>query len=126
MLSEIFKTKSEIFRVDKDWGRERWLVNNERYCAKILDVSCNRQSSLHYHKVKDETFFVLFGSCYIQIDGETVLMQEGDSVRLKPESVHRFYCINSMANGCKILEISTTHSEEDVYRLELSGECKYN
>lgn len=113
-----------INRVDKVWGRECWIVNNELYCAKILHICCGRMSSLHYHKVKDETFHVLEGSCYLEIqdiDGRNICMlKKGDSIRLRPATVHRFFCTPEMTLGCKVLEISTRHSDDDVVRLEES------
>ena len=41
----------------KGWGYENWLVNTELYCGKILHFNHGKQCSLHYHKIKDETFY---------------------------------------------------------------------
>lgn len=120
-----------INRVDKVWGRECWIVNNELYCAKILHVCCARSSSLHYHKVKDETFHVLEGSCYLELRWLTghkgvysaqqiYPLRKGDTIRLRPGTAHRFFCTPDMTLGCKVLETSTQHSDDDVVRLEES------
>ena len=119
-----------IKRVDKVWGRERWIVNNEQYCAKILDICCSRASSLHYHPVKDETFHVLEGTCcleirYLNAYGALLAqgiftLRKGDTIRIKPRTAHRFYCTPDMTLGCKVLEVSTPHSDDDVVRLEES------
>ena len=47
--------------VPKGWGFEKWIVNNEKYCGKILYIVKDRKCSWHYHKIKDETFYVQSG-----------------------------------------------------------------
>jgi mannose-6-phosphate isomerase-like protein (cupin superfamily) len=47
--------------IPKSWGYERWMVNNEMYCGKILFFAKNHKCSFHYHKLKDETFYVQSG-----------------------------------------------------------------
>lgn len=48
--------------VPKGWGYERWIANSPLYCGKELFIAKDRRLSLHYHKLKDETFFVISGS----------------------------------------------------------------
>lgn len=113
-------TNDYLLRVDKVWGRERWIVNNDLYCAKILDLTAGGCSSLHYHKIKDETFHILEGCCYLLLNGKLLTLYRGATVRIEPGVQHRFYCSTEMLGGCKILEISTHHDDEDVVRLEES------
>lgn len=59
--------------VPKGWGGEKWIVNNDMYCGKILHIVKGHKLSLHYHKIKDETFYVqdgniLLGYYYVKID----------------------------------------------------------
>lgn len=103
--------------VEKSWGKEEWIVNNELYCGKILTCIEGIWSSnglYHYHKLKDETFYVTFGKVVLDIDGNKKILQEGDIVRIKPNTKHRFKAITPIA---KILEISTQHFDEDSYRV---------
>ena len=118
-------------RIDKLWGRERWIVNNDLYCGKVLDLNQATSSSIHYHKKKTETFHVIYGKCFVSVfasvagepfdrSSETVLiMRTGDSLTLGPFTPHKFYCSEEQL-GCTILEISTPHSDEDVVRIEQS------
>lgn len=112
--------KDYLKRVDKVWGRERWITNTELYCAKILDISCGGCSSLHYHQVKDETFHILDGNCFLLLDNRLLTLGPGATIRIKPMVPHRFYCTLDMTLGCKVLEISTHHNDTDVVRLEES------
>jgi len=112
-----------IKHVDKLWGSEEWLVNTELYCAKHLFVDPGFQCSLHYHKNKDETFYVLTGTIQIEIQKsgsdkiETYILPEGNFIRIRPGDKHRF---QSLGDRATILEVSTHHEDEDSYRLELS------
>ena len=115
--------------VPKGWGWESWLANNELYCGKILYVHRSKMCSYHYHKKKDETFYLLDGriklwychpSTYTlqsrvdKIDhGVQIVMEPGDCFRLPPLTRHRF---KGLADS-HIIEISTHHEEEDSYRL---------
>jgi mannose-6-phosphate isomerase-like protein (cupin superfamily) len=109
--------------VPKLWGHEEWLVNNDKYCAKYLILKYGYQCSLHYHKKKDETFYVLEGLVNLEIYDDmndrilTYPLRPGDSYRIKPNLSHRFYTKTPEA---KLLEVSTTHYDEDSYRLEIS------
>ncbi len=100
--------------VPKVWGSEEWLVNNEKYCAKFLNLVRGYQCSLHYHKLKDETFYVLDGKVEIELQDNILILNKGDFVRIKPTIIHRFRATTPTA---RILEVSTTHSDEDSYRL---------
>ena len=50
------------FKVDKPWGHELWVHNNEEYCGKLL-VFPKEQSkfSMHYHIIKKESWYVQEG-----------------------------------------------------------------
>ena len=104
--------------VTKAWGRELWLVNNEKYCAKFLYLESGQQCSLHRHFVKDETFYVLSGSCRLEFGDAVQVLEAGDTRRIYPGTFHRFS--NRSEHICVILEVSTFHSDDDVERLEPS------
>jgi mannose-6-phosphate isomerase-like protein (cupin superfamily) len=114
--------------VPKLWGYEEWLVNNELYCGKMLHIRPGFKCSLHYHKVKDETFVALEGLVKLEYkleDGtfESVSMrgEERNCVRIAAGTPHRFWAVDEKST---ILEFSTTHSDDDVVRLEDSCEIK--
>jgi mannose-6-phosphate isomerase-like protein (cupin superfamily) len=109
-----------IKTVEKVWGTEFWIANNEKYCLKYLYIEPGRSSSLHYHKVKDETFLIDQGYCHLQMGDKELVMYPGDSVRLMPETPHRFWIPKGQLDGCMIVEVSTHHDDEDVVRLEES------
>ena len=108
--------------VDKLWGREQWLVNNEHYCAKRLFLTPGVQCSLHYHPVKQETFIIESGWVVLEQNGEWFLLGPGMSRTILPGEPHRFWAHNGGEEERVILEVSTHHSDADVVRLEPSTE----
>ena len=107
--------------VKKVWGVEFWLVNNDLYCAKLLQVFPGYQCSLHKHEIKDETFLILDQS--VSLEQRDVLgypinevLYVGDSRHIEPKTYHRF--TNYGMLPAWILETSTTHKDSDVTRLE--------
>ncbi len=108
--------------VQKVWGSESWIVNDE-YCAKILEINPGFQCSLHYHLNKRETFHVLSG--YIKLEQRDLrgfpieeFLSPGDTRTIEPKTPHRF----GSYVGARLLEISTHHSDDDVVRITESGE----
>lgn len=110
----------EVKIVAKEWGREIWMANTELYCGKILELKQGKRCSLHFHKNKDETFYIQKGMVLMEINGEKKVMAEGEAVRIKPNTKHRF----SGLKDSLIIEISTHHEDADSYRQEgeLSGD----
>src|SRR6266704_1543535 len=47
-------------RVAKGWGYELWIVNKD-YCGKLLHFRKGKRCSWHYHRRKDEVFFLQSG-----------------------------------------------------------------
>ena len=72
--------------VPKGWGEEIIIENNEMYCGKVLIFNQGCKFSMHYHLIKDETWYVNEGEfLYRWIDTETadvhdVKLKEGDTI----------------------------------------------
>ena len=101
----------------KVWGWEEVITNSEKYCGKILHLDKGYRCSLHYHKLKDETFYILKGKVLMQTSGKKIVMEKGDPVHILPGMKHSFAGLEDS----KILEISTQHFEDDSYRDNESG-----
>ena len=81
--------------VPKGWGHEIIFENNELYCGKLLCFKAGAKFSMHYHMIKDETWYVKEGEfIYRYINTETAEvvekhLREGDSVRQLPGQPHQ-------------------------------------
>jgi len=45
-------------KVPKGWGEEIIICNHELYCGKIMRFKQGAKFSMHYHMIKDETWYV--------------------------------------------------------------------
>src|ERR1700690_2713242 len=87
--------------VQKSWGREE-IIYNDEYCCKLLVYDkLGIASSLHYHKTKTETFVVTSGSFRIEIGNlekpvqTSEIYRPGDSITLPPGTTHRVRCLQA-------------------------------
>ena len=113
--------ETEIPSVPKIWGEERWIAN-DGYCGKLLILKELYQCSIHYHKIKNETFFILKGSVLLEIDGKVYFLIPGDVIDVKAGEKHRF---TGLENS-EIIEFSSHHEDSDSYRDTESKEINSN
>jgi len=68
-----------IKKVTKKWGYEEWIVNTDKYCGKLLYLQKGKRCSMHFHQVKDETFYILQGKVLMEIGNhEPKIMKKRD------------------------------------------------
>jgi len=105
-------------RVEKPWGYELIWAETEDYVGKILHVKAGEALSLQYHKIKDETLFLLTGRLLLQVGTLSSELVDHDMVagqcfRIRATTVHRIMA----RTDCDIMEVSTPHLG-DLVRLE--------
>ena len=106
-------------KVPKGWGEELIIENNEMYCGKLLIFKEGCKFSMHYHLIKDETWYVNKGEfIYRWIDTESAETVEqklkvGDVVRQRVGQPHQLI---ALTDG-EVFEVSTQHFDEDSYRV---------
>lgn len=86
------------------------LVNRD-YCKKILLLKPGQTNPEHYHKIKEETFFCVYGDLEVTLDDKSHFLQPGMSILVSPGVKHSF----SSVNGAIAEEISTKSLPEDSY-----------
>ncbi len=110
---------TDCCKIPKGWGYELVIVNNKEYCGKILVFKSGCKFSMHYHILKQETWYVNKGRLRFNwIDtekGETnsTIMQVGDVVTIPRGMPHQLEAIVDS----EIFEISTEHFDSDSYRI---------
>lgn len=110
----------------KGWGAETWYHNSPLYCGKVLRFDAGKRCSLHYHRLKHETFVVKSGRFIIvtakmheggsYIDHKTFEVRqltEGDALEVPPLLAHQMLALEDS----ELIEFSTQHFEDDSYRL---------
>jgi mannose-6-phosphate isomerase len=111
--------RTEVRRVPKPWGHETIWASNELYAGKILHILAGQALSRQYHRVKDETVYLLSGEMKycVQVAGsdrvEDVMLRTGEAYRITPGTIHYMEAITD----CDVLEASTPHLD-DIVRLQ--------
>ncbi len=105
--------------IPKGWGHELIIVNNKEYCGKLLVFKAGCKFSMHYHILKQETWYVNEGRfLFSWIDTEkgefdTKKLNQGDVVTIYRGMPHQ---LEALSDGV-IFEISTEHFDTDSYRI---------
>jgi mannose-6-phosphate isomerase len=103
--------------IEKPWGTVATYALNQPSSVRVVTVQPGAETSVHYHRMRDETWVVLDPGLEIEV-GETLTEPTpGDEFMIPAEQTHRIRCIGA-APG-RILEIAYGYtSEDDSLRLE--------
>jgi len=109
---------ANVRRVEKPWGYELIWAHTDRYVGKILHINAGAALSYQYHRVKDETIYVMSGVLTLHVSNDdgparAIELREGESFRITPGLRHRF----EAKAAVDLLEASTPELD-DVVRLE--------
>ena len=105
--------------VEKGWGNEFIFATNDKYCGKLLKFNKDAKFSMHFHSVKDETWFVLSGKFVVKYintkdaSQHEVELNQNDVWHNPPLFPHQVICIEEGV----LIEVSTPDSVEDNYRV---------
>ena len=59
--------KTSPQRVEKPWGYELIWAKTDRYVGKLLHIDAGHALSYQFHRVKEETIYVLSGSLSLHV-----------------------------------------------------------
>ena len=108
--------------VSKGWGYEDWIVNKSEYCGKVLFFKKGKKCSWHYHKLKDETFYIQSGKLEVMYGWddrktetfvERTILEAGDSFHIPVGMRHQMTGLTDVT----MFEFSTEHFESDSIRI---------
>ncbi len=105
--------------VEKGWGSENIWVTNDKYCGKLLNFNEGSKFSMHFHREKEETWYIMSGEFVVEwidckdakVYNET--LHVGDVWHNAPLLPHRLICVKEGS----LMEVSTADSVEDNYRV---------
>lgn len=117
--------------IQKPWGHETILHENDMYVVKGIYVKAGHRLSLQYHEKKTETIFMIYGGYidtndiqeridYIEeVDGREIFMErrklsKQEPVFIRPGVIHR---IGAGKSDAMFVEVSTCQLK-DVVRLK--------
>lgn len=110
----------EMKFVPKGWGFEKWIVNSDEYCGKLLYFVKGKRCSWHYHKLKDEVFYIQSGKMMVHFSDEddinsahSIILERGDNFHVYRGLRHQMLALEDT----ELFEFSTTHYDSDSIRL---------
>ena len=113
-------TSLPIKLVEKGWGYEKWIVNNERYCGKLLFFNKGKRCSWHYHKIKDEVFYLQSGLLMIYYSEDNDLQTAQQKLLRPGENFHVYTGLKHQMvalEDSELFEFSTQHLDSDSHRI---------
>ena len=113
-------SSSEIKIVPKGWCYEKWIVNTDEYCGKLLHFIKGKKCSWHYHKLKDETFYLQEGKLLVKYsdndnldEANEVILERGDKFHVYRGLRHQMFAMEDT----DMFEFSTQHFDSDSHRI---------
>jgi quercetin dioxygenase-like cupin family protein len=110
----------EIKFVPKGWGFEKWIVNCEKYCGKLLYFVKGKKCSWHFHKLKDEVFYIQSGKIILRYSRQddiekanVTILEKGDHFHVSIGLRHQMEALEDT----ELFEFSTQHFDSDSYRI---------
>jgi mannose-6-phosphate isomerase-like protein (cupin superfamily) len=97
-----------------NFGSSMITVVNREYCKKYIIMLPGQDHPDMYHKIKDETFFILSGEISLRLNGEVVNLSVGETASIRPMTIHGF----KSGHGAIIEEVSTSHASNDSFYVD--------
>ena len=103
--------------VDKPWGKVATYALNQPSSVRIITVEPGQETSVHYHRMRDEMWVVLDAGLTIEIGNRVVQAQPAEEFMVAAEETHRIG--NAAGTRGRVLEIAYGYTtEDDTQRLE--------
>lgn len=96
----------------KQYGAIIINIINREYCKKYIIVLPGQFHPFHAHRIKEETFQVLYGNLDVQIEGREIKkLNPGDMLTVLRGEYHSF----ASSTGAIFEEVSTQHMKSDSF-----------
>ena len=103
--------------VEKPWGRVVTYAHNQPSTVRVITVEPGQETSMHFHRMRDETWVVLDPGLIVEIGARSIPASPGEEFVIPAEQTHRIRC-DGPASG-RILEVAYGYTtEEDDQRIE--------
>ncbi len=106
--------------INKPWGREIIFAHTREYIGKILVIVSGEATSLHYHKEKEETFYIDSGTGFIQLGSKKYFAEGGKVFQIPPGVPHRIVAVENV----RVIEVSNGHLDDVIYIEDKYGRKK--
>jgi quercetin dioxygenase-like cupin family protein len=88
-------------------------IYNKKYCKKLIFLIEKQNHPEQFHKVKKETFNIIYGKIFIKINGKRKILDQGEIITILPGQRHEFGSV--LKKGAIIEELSSESVKSDSY-----------
>ena len=91
-----------------------------QYCGKLLYFVKDKRCSWHYHKLKDEVFYIQSGKICLKYSDDNDIMNASEIILNKGDNFHVYTGLRHQMialEDTELFEFSTQHFDEDSYRV---------
>ncbi len=88
-------------------------IVNREYSKSYVIMFEGQSYPMHYHKIKQESFYVLYGDLSVCVNHKKTELHPGDLIHIERGEDHSFSC-NSV-KGVVFEELSTTYTRNDSF-----------
>lgn len=89
-------------------------IVNRAYCKSYVIMLPNQRYPNHYHKIKMESFYILHGVLWAEVNGITHCLEAGEMLHIDRGEDHTFWS----NEGTVFEEISTIYTKNDSFYLD--------
>lgn len=89
-------------------------IVNRAYCKSYVIMLPNQRYPNHYHKIKMESFYILYGTLGIEVNGVSRYLKAGEMLHIERGEDHSFWS----DEGVVFEEISTNYTKNDSFYLD--------
>lgn len=106
------------FTDTRPWGYYEVLADEPDYKVKRIRVYPGKRLSLQRHKRRSEHWYMVVGEGVVTLNGEDILLKEGQYVDISPGGIHRM--ANRTDKEVVFIEVQRGDyfGEDDIERLE--------
>lgn len=72
-------------------GKAEDIGGTTNHSVAHIVIPKNKSSSAHYHKVSEETYYILSGKARVVLDEEELILTRGDSLLILQNEVHQIF-----------------------------------
>ena len=107
---------SHHYGIDKFYQYGITMINviNNKYCKKLIIMLPGQKHPEQYHKIKEESFFILHGNVSLLLNNKRYYLKEGMLKTILPRTKHKFFT----KKGCIIEELSSTSKSDDSFYID--------
>jgi len=97
--------------LDKPWGTVVTYAMNQPSSVRVITVEPGKETSVHLHRMRDETWVVLDPGLTVEIGEDVHRPEPGEEFTIPAEQTHRIRCRGAVPG--RILEVAYGYTSED-------------